>query len=919
MCSRILSRRINTGQIPCQQDAITLRDTQEILLSTETRSNKAAGIHSPATRLASKSGSILRYVPVKGEALWRTHSNSMGRNGYMSHRSFRKRIRHVTLNTLASWLDSRTRSDRATIWMKELEIHLNEPKTFSLPTILLFYLEGTETPTPERISLATTLDLSALPALQRSGFGPEDVDLWAYILTAPTNEEVARRYLTCQSRTPTFVLLEVLRRPSLSPRSFRSLLFHSYTLTGLGGTPLPPETEPEVTDSIPAGHTLPQSSLVQSTGHIYHPLEQTTFEVLACRLIRHARQVWPSALLSISNMVVSYCRRLVGDELEISPRIYKRLSKLYNLMLLRLSLPASINPMKSMTYNWQAQRKLLISAAKFRPPLQLDKSTYRAVSQVLLASQKSFSERRFASLMQRTWPPWRKELDGMDVSRPRDVDISRVVAALSQMTEAGYAEDAIDRSLKIMGGREPDGTPTAQTRKLIKTRGQSLRTRHFRIYQNSEDSTVEWAARITATRDVHEAWEAFQGFTRDGQRPSHSMYYAMFEKLIYRALTDTSRQSQESLAGDAKEPLPVMDDNISKSEMLRMQPPTVDALFWQMIRDGISPSGRLLDLLVGNAPTLEKVALYMHHGSLPSNTLIQLLRKPAQMQRSALESIPHGTFTAFIRFLCRPRHRCLTNPSKVVGGRESVAHFKLQSDPIIHALELVRRRQSSSRVVWHLIFRALSQREFIFDKDRDQYGNDVTSWRLLETALREFLRAGILLNPDGFRHICIGLEKGLLASSHVRRSTASHVQNGPKLAKEIFADLTERIESEYDLPTLLHRFDGYHLHPYIRVLGHIQDMDEIMVVLEWMVKHQEELSTNAKESSNAFKLLRRSLVAVRAFFGWKEAEEEQVDRLKAVMCQLDEWGGWPTDDEVEHYLAYNDISEPLDSSGAGER
>jgi len=765
--------------------------------------------------------------------------------------------------------------------------------------VLLCYLEAMDAPTSERASLTNNLDALALPALQRSGFAPEDVDLWASILTAPTIEEATRRFLAYRSRTPTFVLLEILRRPHLGPSSFRSLLVLCVTATSR----LSYSFLGEISAALPSS----------STGRNFRFLHQTTFEVMVCRLIRHARQVWPSALVSISNMVVSYCRQLVGDKLDNSPRIYARICKIYNQMLLRLSLPASVNPMKSMVHNWQAQRRLLLSAAKFQPPLQLDRSTYRAVARVLLACRKSAEERRYASLMQRTWPPWRKELDGMDVNRSPDEDVSRVVAAFSRMRETGYAEDAIDRALRIIGGREPDGTPAVQTRKLMKIRRPVLYSaRRVQLDQSSKDIAGEWAARITATRDVYEAWEAFQGFKRDGQQPSHSMYQAMFEKLIYRTISNNLHQKKEVFAGDAREPLPVLDDNISESEKLRIQPPGIDALFSQMVKDGIRPAGRFLDMLIRHAPTLEKVALYMHHGAVPPNSFIELLRKPTEMRRSAIDSIPHGTFIAFIRFLCRPRQRNLTNLSEAIVGGEPVSQFKLPSDPVIHAFELVKHRQSSSRIAWLVLFRAFSRRNFVFDVNHDQYENDVTSWRLLESAIGESLRAGIPIDPDGFQHICIGLDKALLASPHVRKSSASHVENGPKLVQEMFANLTDSVRVGYNLPRLLHRLTGYHLHPYIRVLGHIKDFDEVILVLEWMVKHQKELATDAKEFENDSKLLRRSIVAVRVFFGWNEADEKVVDRLKTIMCQLNKLGGWPTDDEVEHYLAYNEGSEPLD-------
>lgn len=903
---------MTTSGAAVQKDLASLQDLEETSLPTNTSSTPQHKASSSAKIEATKTKLTLKYVQTKGKTLWLNNFDGKGRRPHISRRTLRNRFRRRAMiggravSPLGAWLDSRTRSERAAIWAKELGKYMHDSRNFSLPTILLFHLEETDAPISEKASLGTTLDMLALPALERSGFSLEDVHLWAHILTAPTNEKVTQRYLSCQSRKPPFVLLEILRLSHLSAWSLRSLLVHSYHFTGIRATPLVTESGSEVIDVVPAGYALPLSPLESSKRHDVRPLEYTTFEVLACRLLRHARQVLPSAMVTISNMVVSYCQGLVGDELDPSPKMYARLCKIYNMMLLRLSLPASVNPMRSMMYNWQAQRILLISAATFRPPLQLDKRAYRAVSRVLLASQKSPGERRYVSLMQRTWPPWRKELDGMDVKRSRDEDISRVVAALSRMSEAGYAEEAIDKALKILGGREPDGTPAVHTRRLAKIRERHATSdRHGRVCHKSEDSTVEWAARITATRDVHEAWEAFQSFKRDGQRPSHSMYYAMFEKLIYRALTDTHRQGQEALAGDAKEALPVMDDNISESERLRMQPPSLDALFSQMIEDGIRPSGRCLEMLISHAPTLERVALYMNHGALPANTLVELLRNPINIRCSALKAVPDKIFEAFIRFLCRSRRRRITDPAEYVGQKESIACFKFHSDPIIHAFELVRRRQSPSRVTWYMVFRALAKPDFIFDATRDQYVNDITSWRLLEAAVGESLKAGVQLDADGFRYVCLGLEKALRAKPYVSHRMASFVRNGPKLVKEIFASLTESMEAGYALPRLLHTITGYHLHTYIRLLGHTKDIDEVMSVLQWMAKHNKELITVSNQGRNSSKLLRRSLVAVRAFFDGTDIEEEVLYQLKAVMDQLDgRWAGWPTDDEVEHYLAH---------------
>ena len=142
---------------------------------------------------------------------------------------------------------------------------------------------------------------------------------------------------------------------------------------------------------------------------------------------------------------------------------------------------------------------LLELAGWFRPSLHLDRDSYRAVASVLAASPKSPKEAKFARLLRRSWPPWRKELDGMDVERSPEEDISRAVAAVSRMKEAGYPEEPIDRAIQILGGREPDGTPTIQTRSLIRKR--RLKPSRVKSTQPfAQNVEVEWVARIRAKR-----------------------------------------------------------------------------------------------------------------------------------------------------------------------------------------------------------------------------------------------------------------------------------------------------------------------------------------------------------------------------------------------------------------------------------
>lgn len=848
----------------------------------------STGIHESSlfTKLPGNvDGSITRYSPTKR---WIGDAQHPKRN----KRERRKRLCSSTAAFLTEWLGSDTRSSRAAIWAK----HLKERKKISLSSILLGYLEAMDNKVATKDTLEIELNISESTALRRQGFSQEDLQLWARILTTPNDNDIAQRYLSIKHKIPPFVSLQFLRRPRLSSRLFSSLMIHSRDyLMELSATDLLSVSVLDTEDVTSTSLSLPSQIKLASTADDGHALEPTTFMVLVSHLLRHARQVLAPAIVNISRMVVSYCHRVAGSEANVSPEIHKRLCQIYNMMLRRLSLPASVNPMNSMAYNRQAQRILLASAARFEPPLQFDKSSYHAVSRVLVASRKSPSEERHAALIQRTWPPWRKDLDGTDIDRSPEEDISRAVIVLTRMKEAGHAEVSSDKALKMLGGREPDWSPTVQTRYLTKFRRVTLQPRYNTPWK--PESEEEWAARITATRDVYEAWEGFQAFLKSGQPPSHSMYYAMFQKLIFNSMTDPQRQGQMALPGDGKEVLPVLDDNISESEKLRMQPPSLDTLFQRMIVDGIRPSGRLLELLVSKAHTLKKVALYLHHGAVPPEALSELLNRPSQMRLSALKRIPDGTFVAFIEFLCRSRRRFSKHP---------------WLHPTLHAFELVRRLKPLSPVAWYLVFRALARRGEVFNEYCNQHLNDIMSWRMLEMVFVESKEAGVQLDPDGFRYICMGLIKALLATPHVPEEASSSVRNGQMMVKELFATLTDGTVPTPGLPRLSHRLSGFHLHAYIRVLGLLQDTNEILLVLEWMAEHQEELIRVGEQSRNGSAGFRRSLVAIRSFLPEEEnMDDDLLGRLKSVMDELEGLGGWPTDEEVENYRRINqgEVSE----------
>lgn len=143
------------------------------------------------------------------------------------------------------------------------------------------------------------------------------------------------------------------------------------------------------------------------------------------------------------------------------------------------------------------------------------------------------------------------------------------------------------------------------------------------------------------------------------------------------------------------------------------------------------------------------------------------------------------------------------------------------------------------------------------------------------------------------------------------------------------------------LPRLLEVPAPSHLHAFIRVLGLREDFQGMQELIEWMSRFAPELQAVAEEAANGQRMLRRCLVAARVFLeqswvtvgqrtrddeGFPEREQtqrrEQTERPNGMqqqdsvseccpteildcICdrvgQTEQWGGWPTDEEVEAY------------------
>jgi hypothetical protein len=202
------------------------------------------------------------------------------------------------------------------------------------------------------------------------------------------------------------------------------------------------------------------------------------------------------------------------------------------------------------------------------------------------------------------------------------------------------------------------------------------------------------------------------------------------------------------------------------------------------------------------------------------------------------------------------------------------------------------------------------------------------SWYVLEAALTDAQRSGVQLDPQGFQFICIGLHKALVASSfpNAPQDIVIPKERALETVKVIWEGLTPELRikrgkspsssfsDEYGVgdggreegagaegpSKMTHRWQGSHIHAYIRVLALCGDIEGLGEVLQWMVNHQGELKHRATFLANGDRSLRRCLVTVRALFG------DEIEGVREMVEHLDGWGGWPTDEEVREYRSYKD-------------
>lgn len=878
-----------------------------------------------------------------------------------------------------------------------------------------------------------------LELLQAKGWGISDLMSWAWILSARSSEQAATRLMmlasppskTTISVVPTFVFLLLLRRQDVNLRSLRLLIIHAWHR--LQGQSNPCWADAKQQDMPMSGRWSQRrwtTSAVSSSP--YKELSEPTIMVIAVRLLRHCRKVWPVACVSVATMLTQYLNGTNSRNSSIPSNSFDektsaRLTFLYNRILSLLSLPSSQNPLQATPHHQRAQFTILRRMNTFEPALAINREGYRAVTRVQLAHKKTLSEREWAGMKAKSWPPWKEEKLGLDVDIGPEDGISRASESLIRSKEAGYATESWESAAGILAGWDTDKSPTIQTRIIFQQPVPLRKVVHSSISPKLDQESYVWTARIRATRTLDEGWVCFLAYKNQEGNSAQGPYYAMYEKLVFENKRRRSNASRETLkfanvdngrtaeisAGDRKEIFPTP-ESPRDAVYVRTRPPTLDEFFSTMTEDQIHPSGRFLAFLLAHAESLRAGVRYLKASSLPL-PIVKALLEPDLIAdpktRTELDAVPEYVFAAFIRFLSRFAPSYSYKNPKLAGkqgtslstvGSSYVALTDARTrstSPLLHAFQLMVARKPYYSPPWNSLFSALARVGTIVDSEVWSEHHDIQdtlSWNVMCDLHYQMQEIGLDIDLPGFQILCVGLEKAIFASEELiresKKATISPAGQDPNnrspSTKKIHRDTYLRLAAEkvlsHGLPHLKKIFKSIvtssiiptsnpapndnetnllhsqwveihnalppsallprllevpfpsQLHAFIRVLGLRRDYLGILELVEWMLKFAPELQAVSSESANGRGMMRRCLVAVRVFLerswifygsrkgsetdhgnggfgvdgvgmGDGEMEREVPDDVMTGVYEAvtgnEEWGGWPTDEEVEAYCS----------------
>ncbi|EKG16614.1 hypothetical protein MPH_06195 [Macrophomina phaseolina MS6] len=756
--------------------------------------------------------------------------------------------------------------------------------------------------------------------LRRQGYDEDDFRIWGRILAAETATESTNILLAgtvdglaISKPVPIWVACLLCRRMDFSAPAIRRLLMYAES------------------------HVVTCSKGSASAFQGAVTADEKTFFLICIRLLRKARILHPESIEHITHLVVTRINpsHIGTNRVDASAKplneekLRKRrvqLTLLYNRMLSLLALPTSLRPYVSAALQLRAQFDVLRRMSEYQPPMAITQMGYRSVARVQLAHLKTKDERKWGELKSASWPPWKEDRTAMDSQIGPEDGVSRAAQTIIRMCEAGYPSYGWDRIVQLFAGWDADGSPVIQNR-IILPRIQSALVsalkeedlpRDFPCFRDVDHEI--WAARVRTTRTVEESWAIFLAYDAikvQRQQMRISVYLAMFERIVgarklaaqalnkHRESKGVQHEQKDELPGDRREALPTPESPHERLDP-RLQPPSVDELFGQMLSRNIYPNNRCLAYLIQTAQKYSRALEYIQASrDKRVHALLQL-----HITEREIQAVPKPVFNSYIDLLTR--NFPITDKYHSRKGAPPG-----DGRPLIHrAIALMDLRRSRYRPAWNRILLAIHK----FDVRRN--GNGTTD--LMRQTLKVLERAGVELDAEGFQSVCLSFRfnaatRGERMAQQTEESLddawAHHLHQN-EVDSRYLRSLFNKVVGLDDLTQLRsylatgvdHSYSGIVdgslsvpapaiLHDYIRALGMMGDYEGLLSIATFVHDNFPRLMYHCDNELNGQVRLRRAIVALRVFLERRFELDEPSDQQALSQARPEYW--W-TDENSDH-------------------
>lgn len=741
------------------------------------------------------------------------------------------------------------------------------------------------------------------------GIDHTDLDHWLWILEAEETDAKVERFVSTDRHKPIFVLMAILRTDEHMRKGSSLVKLYDYIARNYF------RSDPLSQQDPPKG-AVPRS--------LHNALNMTPihFMLLVKRVVYHCLKTWPSSIVTIARLVVSYLRTIPANTKpnKTNQRSgYAAQCRVFNHALYSFRRVSSLSPLGNLRHNWKAQRILLGYSAGLRRPLIINRWSYRAIRVVLLGLKKSQAEGRTAVRHAKLWPPYRKRLDGTEEREDPEEWLSRSVKAGILKKQEGYTDDTFDHALDSLGGARLQDSITIQTRSGA-PRSWSGDRRSLSIFS-------AWAAKVKATRNAYEAWQMCQEPPLPNLKPNFQVYAEMFSKLFSAEIEHTS----SILPGAAKEVYPPHHVNLTEFERERLRPLSVDELYERMLRDGNRPVKHCLTLLVRNASTVEKAAQYLRDSPLDKEA-VESLTKALTPTYDSVKQIPVRVFNAYVGLLCsrQARRRWVHNPN--VAEHRPRPEVLARYDHLKRAVQLVcvrsGPRRSPAPAPWHTVMRALAHHQLVLRPWCSQEEDNVEALRMM-LSLFDAYKMSEGLHPIVFDCLARCTHKALGddgTAAGPAKNAQRLIATAQKTLKSSLRELTSPVQAPSQsivdsLPPLYHELSAAHVHTYLVMLVRLGDVDEAVQLIEWLLLSWDQnpaiLEQARDPNHKQWGLLGQAFVCFRAFAQGR-VSDEIMGRIEARFEELKGKGStwlWPTDEDVQEYVEWTSEDGQTESTG----